>query len=350
VPLFTFCFQGAQWPIPVGTYNADSENRSYCGNYFVNFGQIGGGGFAIGSVNGGSIVVVKNTTWIVTSLADDGSLGTLRYAIANANSGDTINFAVQGTITLTQGQLEINKRLTINGPGVANLTISGNKTYRIFQIDSGAFVTISGLAMQDGLSNSPNNADDILNNGTVTVSDAAFLINDVYTPTPGDGAGLYNVGFANIIRSTFTGSLSFGVAGNGGGIYNGGTLTVLGSTFLDFGVSGYGAGIYNAGTATVTNSTFWQNTANVGGAIFNYNGATLTVVNSTLASNQGGPAIYNLNSSTTLKNTLMAYSPGGNCYVNGGSIASDGYNLSDDTSCRAFLTQTGDHEQHAVWY
>jgi hypothetical protein len=44
------------------------------------------------------------TTDTVTSLADDGSAGTLRSVIAAASPGDTINFSVSGTITLTSGQ------------------------------------------------------------------------------------------------------------------------------------------------------------------------------------------------------------------------------------------------------
>ena len=37
----------------------------------------------------------------------------------HAASGDTINFSVTGTITLTSAQISINKDLTITGPGVA---------------------------------------------------------------------------------------------------------------------------------------------------------------------------------------------------------------------------------------
>jgi len=42
VPLFSFCFQGVQWPIPAGTYNVDSANQSYCGNYFYAYSQTPG--------------------------------------------------------------------------------------------------------------------------------------------------------------------------------------------------------------------------------------------------------------------------------------------------------------------
>ena len=52
----------------------------------------------------------------------------LRDAIALAPAGETIDFSVTGTITLTLGQLTINKNLTIQGPGADLLTVdaSGN--------------------------------------------------------------------------------------------------------------------------------------------------------------------------------------------------------------------------------
>ena len=54
----------------------------------------------------------------------DGDIS-LRDAIAAAPQGETINFAVTGTINLTNlGHLTINKNLTINGPGANLLTIN----------------------------------------------------------------------------------------------------------------------------------------------------------------------------------------------------------------------------------
>ena len=52
----------------------------------------------------------------VTNTQDSGS-GSLRQALANANDGDTIDFAVTGTIGLTSGELLVDKNITISGPG-----------------------------------------------------------------------------------------------------------------------------------------------------------------------------------------------------------------------------------------
>src|SRR6266851_1346999 len=77
---------------------------------------------------------------------------TLRAAIQEASSGNTIGFALPAgsTILLTNGELLINKSLTINGPGANLLTVQrstavGTPDFRIFNIASGNFnVTISG--------------------------------------------------------------------------------------------------------------------------------------------------------------------------------------------------------------
>lgn len=96
-------------------------------------------------------------TITVTTLDDSGP-GSLRDAIAASNSGDTINFAVTGTITLTSGELTVDKNLTITGPGSGSLTVerstaSGIPRFRIFTMpDTGTHftVSISGLTITKG--------------------------------------------------------------------------------------------------------------------------------------------------------------------------------------------------------
>ncbi len=313
------------------------------------------------------------TTWTVSDLADDGTSGTLRYIIAEAASGDTIIFSVTGTITLTSGQLEISQSLTITGPGATSLFINGNYAgVNVFEIDSGATVSISGVTIENaaggnggsGIANSgtltltnstvsgtgseaPYGEGGINNSGTLTVTNSTISGN--YGP---NGGGINNSGTLTVTNSTFSGNNGFS-PGGGGGIFNGsfGTATVTNSTFSgnSGGRSGHGSGgISNSGTLTVTNSTFSGNngggsgTAIGGGGISN--GGTLTVSFSTFSGNSTSAPSGIGSGTVTVKSTLLANgSSGGNCSNSGTAFTSDGYNLSDDTSCTSFFTATGDN-------
>jgi hypothetical protein len=90
----------------------------------------------------------------VSTLADSGA-GSLRDAITQANShagADVITFqeGLTGTIALTGGELEITDGLKINGPGADALTVSGNNASRVFQVEPGATVRLSGLTIAGG--------------------------------------------------------------------------------------------------------------------------------------------------------------------------------------------------------
>src|SRR5712691_3526770 len=93
-------------------------------------------------------------TITVTNGNDDGS-GSLRHAILDASSGDTINFAPSLTIvTLTSAELVIDKNLTITGPGATRLTVQVDRgviTARVFHISSSTVtVSISGITISKG--------------------------------------------------------------------------------------------------------------------------------------------------------------------------------------------------------
>src|SRR5438552_16402776 len=90
----------------------------------------------------------------------------VREAVAAAAAGDTINFSVTGTINLQGGtgfgEIQINKNLTIQGPGANLLTVKAfdldlvknSNGRRVFLVDDGssglANVTISGLTLTNG--------------------------------------------------------------------------------------------------------------------------------------------------------------------------------------------------------
>ena len=86
------------------------------------------------------------STLMVLNNLDSGA-GSLRDAINNANSGDTVVFApsLDGqTICLTSDQLTIDNSIDIEGPGTGLLAISGNDKNRVFNINEGLTVTIAG--------------------------------------------------------------------------------------------------------------------------------------------------------------------------------------------------------------
>ena len=241
-------------------------------------------------------------TITVTNINDSGA-GSLRQAIADAHDGDTVNLGVTGTITLTTGELLVDKSITIHGPGSGNLTIDCNGVSRGFYVSSGVTATIAGLSIANG------NGQGDIPFGAGIYSDHATLAVDKCTLS-GNAAG-------------------FG----GGGIYNDGsngsaTLTVTNSTFSGNWAAapyfrGVGGGIYNeAGMLTVSNCTFSENWAysSVGGGI--YNGGTVTIGN------------------TIFKTGTWGGEGGGNI-VNNGAATSNGYNLSNDNG-GGVLTATGD--------
>ena len=293
---------------------------------------------------------VLAATLTVTSLADSGP-GSLRDAISTASPGDTIVFAVTGTIVLTSGQLSVNEDVTISGPGAESLAISGNHASRVFDIDGTVALTISNLTIENGNGvgfGIVTGGAGILNyEGTLTVINSTFSGNSEYL-----GGAIRNYqGTLTVINSTFSGNSAKRDSGaDGGGILNDqGTATVTSSTFSSNSSDGGGGGIANTtGTLAVINSTFSGNSARSGGGISS--GGTLTVINSTFSGNSAATFPFNLGGgiwifgNATLKNTLLAKSPsGGNCSISSfGGLISQGHNLSDDGTCAVSLTQTGD--------
>ena len=88
-------------------------------------------------------------TITVTNKNDSGP-GSLRQALVDANNGDTINFAVTGSIMLTSGGLTVDKNLAIAGPGANQLSIDGTHQFGLATVADNT-VTISGLTIINGV-------------------------------------------------------------------------------------------------------------------------------------------------------------------------------------------------------
>src|SRR5262252_9290190 len=157
------------------------------------------------------------STFHVTTLADGGA-GSLRAAVAHANAhagADTIVFddRLTGTIALTGGELDLTDAVKINGPGADRLTVSGSNLSRVFQVEAGETVSLSGLTIAGGNAGAGNGGG-IDNFGTLTVNDVVFSGNSA---TNGGGLESEVGGTATVIGSTFTGNST---VGNGGAIDN----------------------------------------------------------------------------------------------------------------------------------
>jgi hypothetical protein len=277
----------------------------------------------------------------VTNLNDSGP-GSLRQAIADASSGTTITFAITGTITLTTGQLVINKDLTLSGPGAANLSISGNQLDPALAsrvLSNAARLTISDLTIRGGNPFPLGSGGGILNAGTgvLTITDSVIAGNVAQ-----EGAGVFNSpgGKLQVSNTTFSANttqfVDVGADANGAGIYNaapGGVVSIRNSTFFGNVTHDNGSGLYNAASATVTNSTFAQNQAGGTAAVYNTSAATLQLNNVTISTNngkKGAIGLFAAGGSVSVANSIISgnTTSGNNALPDcGGALTSGGHNL-----------------------
>jgi hypothetical protein len=229
----------------------------------------------------------------VTTLADSGP-GSLRSAIA---AGGTVTFApgLTGTIVLA-GQLEIDKNLTIEGPGARALAVSGDDAARVFHVSgAGVEATIRDLTIRDGTV--PDAAP--IGGGVLADGDAgllrlervAVLDNEASSgsePPLGGGVAVVS-GKLELVDSTVAGNRAPG--GGGGGVMAGvpATFEIVNSTIAGNSASVGGAFVAITSTGTIRAATIAGNTAAFAGpAIWTTGAAAVAVERSLLTGN--GPA------------------------------------------------------------
>ncbi len=290
------------------------------------------------------VVVTCLTDPVVTTNADSGP-GSLRRAILDACPGSTISFdmsQVVSPITLTSGQLVIDKNLTISGPGANVLTVqrtTGPKApaFRIFSVTVptgegfSIIATISGLTIANGQAEGtfPSSAGGgISSNGPATLNVADCTLNNNAADF---GGGIFNSssGTVEMTDSTLNNNISH--FGGGGGIYNNGsgTVNLTNSTLsanatnndsVEGGTFGSGGAIFNngGGPVNVAYSTLTGNTAIAnGGGIANNSSGVVQITNSIVALNTATATGPDLSGTFTANYTFIGNPAGAT--INGGT-------------------------------
>jgi len=320
-------------------------------------------------VTGSAALVVVAT--VVTSLADDGSPGTLRQVLATAPSGSTITFAdnlcsagTSCTIGLlcsyncenpSHVQLVIGTSVAIVGPIAYQLVLQSVSTPpstgqccgappgTVLWILTGATVAMSNVMITGGQT-SDFLPGAILNEGTLTLTHVTVSGNfgcGLCHEAIGNGGtltlnnstvsgnccgGIGNSGVLTLDSSAVSGNTSSGRC-DAGGIGNGGSAMLRNSTVSGNSACGRGAGILSSGTLaldhTVVSDNFNRNGR--GGGIYIV-GGTVALTNVTVSGNRvrqgdGGGMVIEAGT-VTLTNTTVS----GNSALEGSGTTTRGGN------------------------
>ncbi len=266
-------------------------------------------------------------TLVVTTNNDDGP-GSLRSHILSANASGTpqqIEFIVTGVIAPTSLLPAITGELTIQGPGIDSLALSGSNNRRILEVAAGAKLKVLDLTLEKGVVDYHPVGDrmggGVLNHGELVLErvlmrgnlanrgGAVYTGPDAWTTVRNSeltnnwaedyGGALYtDNGRIDVLDSLLKGnkSLDSGAAiavmdRHDGGVYSLAQVRVIRSTVTNNEATSEGGGLYNQGQQVIIEaSTFDGNVAYAGGGgirskEFVDQDATLHIYNSTFSNN-----------------------------------------------------------------
>ncbi|MCK8142445.1 hypothetical protein MW871_11130 [Flavobacterium sp. I-SCBP12n] len=233
-----------------------------------------------------SLMSYAQGNYTITNLNDDGAIGSLRYAIENTTA-TTIDFDLNlmGTLTLTGNLPNISRDLTITGNGTSNLILSGNNSYKMFQVTNGALLTISNITFTKNAAGMGSIFRAQNNNSAVMASNINIIDNvNTYAFYTNDSSTI------TISNSTFISNSSVLFGSNYGSTPNttsdietdySNRITVLGCTF-----TANSGTIFNTERyVKIDNCNFYNNTGQIG----NFRGLNrYQVLNSTFINNSAG--------------------------------------------------------------
>jgi predicted outer membrane repeat protein len=278
------------------------------------------------------------STISVTSNADNGAVGTLRWAVAQARKNDIIAIVTTQPIVLTQGRIMLGT-VTIEGANNTPATVSGGFTSGIFGVNleglTFSSVTLQNLDLIDGTDSAVAEV-----TANLTVNNCAFSGNAGYT---GINSRYYSFGGAisasggtlTVNNCAFSGNTAYwggaiaAVPINANLITNYPLVSIKNSTFSANTATGGGGAIYDSGfyvskktsQMSLSDCSFSGNSATDGGAVYlDVDTLWVTISSSSFVNNsatQAGGAIFVPNSSglTVTQDTFSGNTPDS---INGG--------------------------------
>jgi len=267
----------------------------------------------------------------VTSCADDGSVGTLRYEINNAPSGALIDLSTLACSTITldgswpASELQVMQySLYLKGPGDRHLTIDGGGHSSVLRHLGSGTLGITDLAIANGyyVGSQPNG-------GCIYSAGNVALVRSVVSnctvggnSTSARGGGILTKGNLTLTSSTVTNSRAVGTGpmavGDGGGVFVFGDFRADYSTLSDNGAyakyantESVAGAVHALSNVTIAGSTISGNRADLVGGIGIEGGPghAAIVTNSTVSSNTASLRFGGLWTNVALKlsNTTIAF-------------------------------------------
>lgn len=262
--------------------------------------------------------------------------------MAGSTGADVINLPAGNYLLTLPGAIEevgltgdldvtdTNGSLTINGVHALNTTINGNDLDRVFDIFTGATVTLNNLTITNGqVSAASEDGGGIrIEYAFVTINRTIISNNQTTTDPSIDGGGIFFEDNDATLNNAF--------------------LVIDASAIVNNSSSDHGGGFYSTGatsTITIRNSTFSGNHAeDEGGGIFSQGSSSvLTLENTTIANNTaadlaGGLRRGSNNPTTVIKNTIIgdnsATTANPDCFAPATHTMTVNYSLIEDvTGC-----------------
>jgi hypothetical protein len=252
----------------------------------------------------------------------------------NAGSPTLVNIQITGNAANNYGGGIYNENSS--KPSLSNVTIENNNAGR----GGGMHNTYSSSPVLSNVIFRNNQAvldygGGIYNNGgNQTLTNVVFDGNSANQ----SGGGVYNEGGSSptLIDVTFNNN----TAKNGGGLYNeiSSSPSLTNVTFSNNSAIAVGGGMYTTGgSPSITNTTFHSNSASWGGGLAIF-GSLPTLTNTTFSENvasSGGGGVYNSDSNTIIRNSILWGNTGGQIGIASGaptitnSVVQGGYSESN---------------------